>query len=247
MSDFRKYLNKYEFETVLPGSGQKLTFKPITTGQMKALLVHENEEDPKMIEVILDELMDDCIIKPKNFNVEDMYINDRFYFLIELRKYTKGTIYQFQHTCPKCSSQSIQKVDLKKLKVSKLPKKLDTVVKLDDNISLDIDFPRRRDQIQAFDIIDSYEGQPTERMKTAELGMLVTALSIKSIITPDGEDNTAKLEDKLYLLENITTEMYQKIADWTTTNFGVDFKTKIKCKSCEFQRTVDIPPENFFF
>lgn len=247
MSDFKKYLNKYEFTTVLPGSGEKLTFKPITTGQMKALLIHENEQESKMIENILDELMNECIIKPEDFNVEDMYINDRFFFLIELRKYTKGTIYQFQYTCPECGSQSIQHVDLKKLKVKKLPKKLNPVVKLDDNISLNVDFPRRRHQIKAFEIVDSYEGQPTERMKVAELGMLVTALTIESIITPDGEDKKASLEDKLYLLENITTEMYQKIADWATTNFGIEFKAMITCTSCEFTKEIDIPPESFFF
>ena len=247
MSDFKKYLNKYEFKTVLPGSGEELTFKPITTGQMKALLVHENETEMGVIEAILDDLMKECIIDPEDFPVEEMYINDRFFFLIELRKYTKGTTYQFQYTCPKCSSQSIQNVDLKKLKVSKLPKKLNRVVKLDEDISIEIDFPKRRDQITAYEIMKTYEGEANERMKTAELGILVTALTIKSIITPDGEDKEPKLEDKVYLMENITSEMFEKIGQFTTKNFGVDFKADIQCTKCEFQHDVDIPPENFFF
>lgn len=247
MSDFKKYLNKYEFKTVLPGSGEKITFKPITTGQMKALLVHENETEMGVIESILDQLMSECIISPKNFSIEDMYINDRFFFLIELRKYTKGTTYQFQYTCPKCSSQSIQTVDLKKLKVSKLPKKLNHVVKLDDDISIELDFPKRKDQIKAYEILNSYEGEASEKMKTAELGMIVTALTMNSIITPDGEDRNASLEDKIYLLENITSEMFEKIGEWTTRNFGVDFKATISCTKCEYGSDVAIPPENFFF
>ncbi len=247
MSDFKKYLNKYEFKTVLPGAREELTFKPITTGQMKSLLVHENETELGVIEAILDQLMEECIIKPKNYSVVDMYINDRFFFLIELRKYTKGTVYQFTYTCTECSSQTIQHVDLKKLKVSKLPKAIKNKVDLDNDISVRLDFPRRRDQIQAYEIINSYEGDANEKMKTAELGIVVTALTIKSIITPEGEDKSPSIEDKIYLLENITAEMFEKVTDWSQRNFGVTFKADIECGSCKHSHEIDIPPENFFF
>ncbi len=247
MSDFKKYLNKYEFKTVLPGTGQKLTFKPITTGQMKALLVHEGEQEMGVIEAVLDQLMTECIVTPKNFNVENMYINDRFFFLIELRKYTKGTTYQFEYKCPDCDSQTLQTVDLKNLNVTKLPKKINNLVELDDDISVVLDFPKRIDQKNAYEILRTYEGTPTESQQTAELGIIVTALTIQSVITPDGEDKNTSIEDRIYLLENITTEMYEKIAKWSTTNFGVDFFVEIKCKSCGHSHKVDIPPENFFF
>jgi len=247
MSDFKKYLNKYEFKTVLPGSGEKLTFKPITTGQMKALLVHEGEKELGVIELILDQLMQECIVTPKNFNVENMYINDRFFFLIELRKYTKGTTHQFEYKCTECASQSLQTVDLKNLNVTKLPKKVNHVVELNDDISVNIDFPRRIDQKNAYEVLRTYEGNPTESMQTAELGIIITALTINSVITPEGEDENISVEDKIYLLENITTELYEKIANWSTTNFGVDFFMNIKCNSCGYSHKVDIPPENFFF
>jgi len=247
-SNYKKYLNKYEFETVLPGSGQKIKFKPITTGQMKSLLAYEKETDMAKVEEILDDLLAESIIEPKDFDITSMYINDRFFFMIELRKNTRGTVYEFEHQCPECRSQSIQKVDLKTLKVEKLPKKLDNIVKMDDNISVKLDFPRRSDQKLAYEILKEAP-DISDMQRTAELGTIVSALTIKSIITPDGEDSDIPLEEKILFVENISTQMYEKIADFSSRNFGIDFKTEIKCKTkkCKYKKVIDIPPENFFF
>lgn len=246
MSDFKKYLNKYEFKTVLPGEGQEISFRPITTGQMKSLLVHEKETEMGMVEDVLDGLISSCITSPEDFDITDLYINDRFFLIIELRKYTRGTKYQFEWVCPECKSQSVQVVDLNKLKVDSLPKNFKNIVKIDDDISVRMDFPRRRDQKVAYEIIRE-AGDITETQRTAELGVIVTALTMMSIITPEGEDGKVSMEDKIYLLENISTQMYEKIAKWSTKNFGVDFSTSINCKSCTHKKVIDIPPENFFF
>jgi len=245
-SNYKKYLNRYEFKAVLPGSGQEITFKPITTGQMKALLVYEGEQDLGAVEGVIDNLISECIIKPKDFNIDDLYINDRFFLLIELRKCTRGTIYEFEHKCPKCNSQSLQSVDLKKLKVDKIPKKLNDVVEIDENISVRLDFPRRRDQKLAYEIIREAP-DISEMQRTAELGTIISALTIKSIITPEGEDKDASLEEKIFFVENISTQMYEKIANFSSQHFGVDFSANIKCKGCKETKNVKIPPENFFF
>jgi len=41
--DLKKYLNVYTFEFELPGTGEKLKYKPITIGQMKQLLSYGNK------------------------------------------------------------------------------------------------------------------------------------------------------------------------------------------------------------
>jgi hypothetical protein len=134
MSDFKKYLNVYEFECELPGSKKKVKFKPLTTGQMKKLLIYEGEEDEVKVEGALDELISSAIIT-KDFNIEELYLQDRFFLLVELRKKTKGSLYKFQINCPECGSQSIIKIGLDKLPVKKLEKE-EEEIKIDDNISL---------------------------------------------------------------------------------------------------------------
>jgi len=243
MSDFKKYLNKYVFNTVLPGSGQKLEFKPVTTGQMKDLLTHENEKNPARIEEILDDLINECVIT-KGFDVKDIYIQDRFFLLVEIRKYTKGTKYQFELKCPDCGSQSLQSVDLNKLKVKKLKGKKTKTIELNDDISVEMGYATRQNQIDAYNLLN-LEDFSTGKQQ-ADLGLVLTATQIISITTPDGTDKDATLEDKVYLLENIPPEQFEKIGE-IRGEFGIDFSITIKCSHCKYGHTASIPTENFFF
>jgi hypothetical protein len=116
MSDFKMYLNMYQFDTRLPGSGKELKIKPITTGQLKRMLMYETVSDMGKIENALDVLITECVLD-KDFNVNDLYLQDRFFLLAELRKITRGNMYTFTAFCdnPLCNSQYVHTIDLSKL------------------------------------------------------------------------------------------------------------------------------------
>ncbi len=117
--NFKKYLNMYEWETTLPGSGKVLKYKPIVTGQIKSLLMFSESDDDNAIENALDKLIQECVTT-EGFNVKDLYLPDRFYLMVEIRNATKGSKYTFQSRCYSCNSQSMQTVDLSKLPLKKL-------------------------------------------------------------------------------------------------------------------------------
>jgi len=184
MSDFKKYLNVYSFETTLPGSGKTVRFRPVTTGQMKELLVYENESDPAIIEEAMDKLIQTSIID-EDFEILDLYLQDRFFLMVELRRKTKGDHYQFEYKCPDCGSQTLQSVNLQELPVKNLEKDIDHVVKLNDTISVEVDFVRRREQAAAYKIVkEAFTGLNTLQ-QAAEAALIANALAIKAIITPD--------------------------------------------------------------
>ena len=120
MSNFKKYVNSYVFDTLLPGTGEKIEFRPVTTGQLKRVLMHETSQDPDIMEKALDSIVDECVISPENFSVDKLYLQDRFYLLLEIRKATKGSKYSFQTVCTSCSSQSQQNISLGSLPVVRL-------------------------------------------------------------------------------------------------------------------------------
>lgn len=250
--DFKKYLNCYEFETVLPGSKELVKFKPITTKQMKKLLTYENESRPEVIEKALDELIYTSVTS-ENFNIYDLYTQDRFHLLVELRKKTKGSSYQFEFTCPDCKSQSLQTVDLNNLKVKDMPEVSDRKVKLTEDISITLDYITRGKQAEALRLVSSLSNL-SDTQRSAETMTYLYALSIRTVITPEGEITDMSLEDKIFLLENISKDGYDKIKEWYESNdFGVEFKYNMKCihstdgKPCTFSKTLDIPVDNFFF
>lgn len=117
--NFKRYLNCYEWETTLPGSGKVLKYKPIVTGQIKSLLMFSDSEDDNAIENALDKLIQECVTTD-GFDVKGLYLPDRFYLMVEIRNATKGSKYNFQSKCYNCDSQSMHTVDLSKLPLKKL-------------------------------------------------------------------------------------------------------------------------------
>lgn len=255
MSDFKKYLNVYTFDTVLPGTGETIEFKPLTTGQMKQILVYENEDDPMVIEQALDDLIGSSVIT-ENFNVRNTYLQDRFFLLTEIRKKTKGSYYQFDFVCPQCNSQSLQSVNLDKLEVKFPPESIDPVVKLDENISIELDFVTRADQLEAHNHVKNKFGDTLSMIQLAvEVSIVANAIAIKAIVTPEGRDENVSLGDRQLLLEDIPRGQFDIITGWFEDNdFGVDFTFDIDCKHvrgmnrpCGYKKKVDLPTEQFFF
>jgi len=268
MSNFKRYLNVYEFETVLPGSGEGVKFRPITTGQIKKLLVYEGAEEPEVIEKALDEIIAGCVVD-ESFDIKKMYLPDRFFLLLELRKATKGNMYEFKSMCPSCNSQSLQTVDLQKLPVKKLniskPKPVVkgkkgvievketnvvddwNVVKLNDKISIRVMPVTRGIQMEAAEIMRNSFPDASMVEKAVNVSTIIYALAIQEIITPEGVDKDVSLEDKIYLLDNITQGELENLTNWFDKNdFGVDFAFDIVCPQCHLKVRRDVPMEDFF-
>lgn len=301
MSDFKMYLNMYQFDTKLPGSGRELKIKPITTGQLKRMLMYENVMDMGKIEEALDTLITECVLS-KDFDVNELYLQDRFFLLTELRKVTRGNMYTFTAFCnnPMCGSQYVHTIDLSKLPmrpfslppkkkieevVEEEPKKEEKpvpikverkrrgvveevpapprpvviveeekdpyVVELSNGLKVELSLITRGMQAEAFRIISTRQGakEITETQKKIEAITITTAMGIKAIITPDGERNDrVSLQDRIYLLDNITQTDMEKIQQWyDKTDFGIDFKFEVKCPHCSHVEVREVPLEDFFF
>ncbi len=243
--DVRKLLETYEFETKLPGSGKTVKFKPITTGVMKKLLVYEDEEDIETLDRFLDDLIQECVIT-ENFNIDELLLHDRFFLLVEIRKKSKGNMFKFSYTCPKCELETIQSVDLSKLEVVSI-KENTGPVPINDNLSIELQHLTRGQQKEAFKNVPD---NLSFNKRLAEVATYSYALAIKSVVSGEERDENVSLEDKVYLLDSLGDEQYQKIMDWFDKNdFGLDFTYSVRCKNpkCDNkERKVNIPITNFF-
>lgn len=207
--NFKKYLNVYEFESELPGTGEVVKFKPLTTNQMKNLLQYENETDILKISEALDMLIESAVIN-EDFNIDNLYLRDRFKLLIDIRKKTKGEHYQFQFKCPQCNSQNLNNVDLDQLNVKKKENEAGKVT-LNEEVSLEVEHITRKDEKEAMSSI-----QITENMTESEIEMehWINALasSIRAIDTPEGRDEDLTFEDKKFIIGN-TNNSVEKIGE----------------------------------
>jgi hypothetical protein len=242
--DFRKYLNAYVYETVLPGTRQKVKFKPFTTGQIKSLLTIE-DVNPMSVEDGLDKMISECLVG-NEIDIYDLYAQDRFFLLMEIRKKSKGSTYKFQWICPKCNSQSLQTVSLDNLKINQ-PKKLSDTLKLSSDISVVLQNITRRAQKNAM-IMAQESIDRGERASVINTNLNVYALSLKSIITPEGEIDNLTIDDAMDFIYNCPSLFTDRIKEWFDENdFGVELKITAVCPHCQNKEEAEVPLDNFFF
>ena len=237
LPDFRKYLNIYEFDVVLP-SGITVKLKPINAGQLKKFMTSVKNDTLKELSDAMYELISSSVVN-EDFDINNVYLNDRASLILELRKISKGTKYQFEYKCPKCSSQSFLTEDLNDIEVIPIPSKINPIVTLDENLSVIMDYVKIGDEKEILEM-----GMKSE----PELLLSVIAVSVKGIITPEGEQTDLSLEDKIYFTDNIPQPFYEKLTNWHDEfHFGVNMKRKIKCVHCKEESDFTLEADNFFF
>jgi len=243
--DLKKFLNAYQFNTVLPGSGKKINFKPITTFQMKEL-ISKAGADP---EEAVDNLINECVID-EGFDVKNLSLQDRFFLLVELRKKSKGSTYEVLFTCSKCNSQVITKVNLDNLEVKKLPKNFDNKIVLDSNITVEVDFLTREIQKASIELVKLMVAAKEVKEDDSNLNevMFSYIMAVKKIITPDGVIESPTMEEKVTLFKDGPQLFYDRIIEWfDKLDFGVDFTTSVKCIHCGHEVKESITLQNFFY
>lgn len=246
MSNWKQYINPYEFNYIMPGSRQEIRYKAISTGQLKKLLVHEKETNTDVIDYALDEVIQSSIVSPEGFSIRDAYLQDRFSFLIALRSKTKGSTYRFRYTCGNCGSQSLQSINLDQLETKQLPSNFDNKIILHPSLSLEMGFVTRNIQLAAKDQIKDKTFE-TEAYKQAETVLWIYAHCINAIHTPAGVTTDATVQERFELLNEISDEGIEKINQFYIENdFGTDFSFTIKCPFCEKEEKRKIPFESFF-
>lgn len=242
---FYDHINTYEFTCNLPGDGKEVKFKPVNTGDLKKLLTYEKETSLIIQEQALDDLILSSVLS-EDFNIDEIYLEDRFFLLVELRKKTKGEVLEFSLTCPECNSQSLQRVDLNKMTVKPLDPDADNVVDLGNSIKI---YLRRLKRKHQKEIHPSMIPQHlSDLQKQAEVQILYHACAVDKVESEGGIDDNLKLSDKKYLIENIPTGEYDKIRDkLEEMSFGVDITYNTSCRQCDFEFNTMVPIENNFF
>lgn len=244
---FRDHFEVYEFDCILPGTGEKIYFKPLTTKEIKKLLTYEDSADYTEIEKILDKVIESSVTN-EDFNIDNLYLQDRFFLVTEIRKKSKGEVYEFQYNCPNCKSENYLTANLDNLTINKLqPDQIDNKIEIanKENVSIFIWFIRRGEEKEAHELTDKSENNTR---REAELQLNTLTQGIKGVETPDGIDEDLTFEDKQFVMNSLSLKDLDSIRNWyRDNNFGVDFTITKTCRQCGYEERTSIPLANFFF
>lgn len=242
-------INVYETDYTLP-LGKKIKVKPITTGQLKTLLVFENESNPMIIEDALDRIISSSVTTP-DFNIDTLTLQERMDLMLKLRNITKGSLYSFTHTCDKCGGDTLVSKDLNELP-NIPPKELSLKLDINDRLSIVMEFPTRADQRKAYVYQDCFnEHLIIDSTKMADVATTTMAYAIRDVII-DGEsseyykDDNA-IQEKIDMLENLPRAVHDKLSKFfNENNFGTEFEFDYKCIHCGKVFNMTLPLNDFF-
>jgi predicted Zn-ribbon and HTH transcriptional regulator len=242
---FLDYVNVYEFDCELPGSKEVVKFKPVTTGQIKQLLTYENETNYVIQEQALDDLISSSVLSD-GFNVDNLYLHDRMFLLLEIRKKTKGEVLEFQLTCPECNSQSINRVNLDALKLVQLEDESNVIVDL-EKIKVHLRHMKRGHQKADMKKHHFPKGM-TNVQRAYIFQVLYHACAIDKIETPNSVDENIPMKDRIYFIENIPMGQMEKLQEVIDSmSFGWEMEHKVRCNHCGYERVEPIPMAQSFF
>jgi len=243
--NFMDYVNVYDFSCELPGSKKTINFKSVTTGQIKKLLTYENETNYVIQEQALDDLISSSVLS-EGFNIDDLYIYDRMFLLMEIRKKTKGDILEFRMNCPKCSSQSLNRVDLNQLELKNLENEDNVIVDF-DKIKVHLRHIKRSHQKE--DIKPSYFPKNLSDTQRAYIfQVMFHACAIDKIETPSGIDENISMKDRIYFIESIPIQQMEILKDkLDEMAFGWKLENKMTCVHCGHETIEPVPIQQNFF
>lgn len=243
---FYDHINIYDFSCELPGSKETVEFRPVTTGDIKKLLTYEKETNYVIQEQALDDLITSSVLT-EGFNVDELYIYDRLFLLMEIRKKTKGEVLEFQVTCPKCNSQSLNRVNLDELENIPLENDEDKIIELNPKVKVHLRHMKRKDQKR--DIKANFF---TRNMSDSQQGYMFqvafNACAIDKIETPSGVDENIPMKDKMFFIEQMPIGYMEVLKDGIESMaFGWKLQNKTKCIHCGTEFNEDIPIQQNFF
>jgi hypothetical protein len=245
--DFKEYLNVFEFDCILPGSGKRIRFKPMTVKALKRMLTREDENtSAEAYTEMFDELFRNSVLN-ENFDPHELLVFDRYVLLLEIRKKTKGEKSEVTVTCGKCKGQSVQSIDFEDIEILPVPDNIDYTIPITSDLSITMKYLTRADELVVFQIANEETKGMKQLQKETETAIWMDAAAVDEIVTPQGPQPGITIYDKKYLLENLPQPLYAEIQGWHERyKFGPELEIKLKCPHCKHELQEDVTDLNFF-
>ena len=128
------------YELVLPSTGKKVKYRPFLVKEEKVLIMALESEDQKQITNAIRDVLSSCILT-RGIKIDKLATFDIEYLFLNVRAKSVGETVEVNVTCPDDEKTQVEmEIDIDSIKVQKDPKH-SNVIKLDDDLSLQMNYP----------------------------------------------------------------------------------------------------------
>ena len=152
------------YELVLPSSNKKIRYRPFLVREEKILIMALESEDTKQITEAIKTVIHNCVIT-RGIKVDKMSTFDIEYLFLNVRGKSVGETVEVNITCPDDSQTKVPvEIDIDSIKIQKNPKHTN-IIKLDDNLSVQMNYPSLNQFIETNFETDSQKAQVDQSLE----------------------------------------------------------------------------------
>ena len=221
------------FTTVLPSTGNKVSFRPFLVKEQKQLLMAVNGNTQEQVAAV-NSIIDACTFN--KLNVRRLPAFDVEYLFLQIRAKSIGENVEVVLTCANCGEKSKSMLDVSKVEVKK-PEEHNHVIDLGNDLLIKMNYPR----------LEELEIDPD----APSVDRIITLISscIQSIWYGEemfaAEDYT--MEELVEFVENLSPGSLVKIEEFFKTMPVIQHIFEWDCGKCEHHNRIVMEGlQNFF-
>jgi len=219
-----------KYDMIVPSTGKSITYRPYVVKEEKLLLIAMESKDEKQIEDAVMNIIEECVESPldinslTNFDVEFMFVT--------LRAKSVGEGIELSPKCQHCEEINEVKLDLDEVTIKNLEDQTDTMVKLTDDISVELQWPTMKNR--HIDLVDEKsETETIINMMTSTIGTIYSGEEI--FVTSDVPRKEVK-----EFVESLSNEQFNQIVDVMTKAPYLSYDLKFDCKKCGESNSIEL-------
>ena len=226
-----------KYYMIVPSTGKSITYRPYVVKEEKLLLIAMESQDEKQIENAVMNIIEECVESPidinalTNFDVEFMFVT--------LRAKSVGEGIELSPKCTSCEETNQVKVDLDKVTIKNLEDEVDRVIKLTNDISIELQWPTMKNR--HVDLID--ENSETETIINMMVATIGTIYSGEEIFVAA---DVPKKEVKDFV-ESLSNDQFQLIVDRMGGAPYLSYDINFDCNNCGENNSIPLNGLSDFF
>ena len=229
------------YELVLPSSGRKVKYRPFLVKEEKILVIALESEDTKQITNAIKTVISNCILS-KGISIEKLATFDIEYLFLNVRAKSVGETVDVNVTCPDDGVTQVPlQIDIDSIKVQK-NKKHTNIIKLDDNLSLQMNYPSLTQFIES-----NFELSGVNSDLEKSLDVIIACIGQVYNEEESWEASECTKKELKEFVEQMNSKQFKEIETFFDTMPKLSHKIKVKNPETEVESEVVLEGLASFF
>ena len=148
------------FTTTLPSNGNKIKYRPFLVKEEKILMTAQESKDEDGILDAVRQLLTNCVVSPKEFDVDSLPMFDIEWLFVKLRAVSVNNVIELKYKDREDKQSYEFSLDLNELEMTSNPEHTNVIQLTDDGIGITLKYPNIN-MIKEMELKEIADAEPT--------------------------------------------------------------------------------------